>query len=69
MKTIMELMILATTIPHHIPTRPPSSVIAKTRMNNKVKIIVRSTVAIKAFIPFPIPWKSDEESMPRDILG
>ena len=67
--TRIELRIFAITIPHQTPTIPPLRVIAKTRMKSRVKKSVRSKVAINAFIPFPIPWNSEEESIPREING
>ncbi len=54
-KTMMELRMFATTIPHQMPMSPPFNVMAKTRMNSMVKMSVRNNVAINALIPFPTP--------------
>lgn len=59
----------AVTSPHHAPGRPISSVMEKSHANGGVNMMVRKMVTIRAFIPFPVPWNMDEESIPKAIPG
>jgi hypothetical protein len=60
---------LPMTIPHQAPTCPMLKVKARSAAKRGVKTIVLRRVAIRELIPFPAPWKKEEEKKPSAAVG
>ncbi len=62
-------MRFAVTSPHHAPGSPISKVIEKIHAKGSVNTELLKIVTIRAFIPLPVPWNMDDESIPKAIPG
>jgi len=62
-------MVFPATMPSQTPIRPIPNTKAKNKVKRDVKTTVRIIVAIKEFIPFPVPWNTAEENIPKAVVG
>ena len=69
MKVISEPITVPATSPHQTPESPQLSPKAKIKAKRGVMIRLRKSVAIRALVPFPAPWKKEAESIPKATAG
>jgi len=69
MNATIDPMRFAMTSPHHAPGKPISKMIEKIHTKGSVNMMLLKMVTISAFIPLPVPWNMDDESIPKAIHG